>query len=60
MPANYSYSNALKSAYLILSETVDREKKPVLQRCSQASIINTLLDMTIQGLSSAKKQCYFS
>ena len=59
MPANYSYSNALKSAYLILSETVDREKKPVLQSCSQASIINTLLDMTIQGLSPAKKQCYF-
>ena len=59
MPSNYSYSNALKSAYLILSETVDREKKPVLQSCSQASIINTLLDMTIQGLSPAKKQCYF-
>lgn len=59
MPANYSYSNALKSAYLILSETVDRDKKPVLQSCSQTSIINTLLDMTIQGLSPAKKQCYF-
>lgn len=59
MPTNYSYSNALKSAYLMLSETVDRDKKPVLQSCSQASIINTLLDMTIQGLSPAKKQCYF-
>lgn len=59
MPANYNYSNALKSAYLILSETVDKEKKSVLQSCSQTSIINTLLDMTIQGLSPAKKQCYF-
>jgi recombination protein RecT len=59
MPANYNYSNALKSAYLILSETVDKEKKPALQSCSQVSIINTLLDMTIQGLSPAKKQCYF-
>lgn len=59
MPANYNYSNALKSAYLILSETVDIEKKSVLQSCSQTSIINTLLDMTIQGLSPAKKQCYF-
>lgn len=58
-PKNYSYSNALKSAYLILSETVDKDKKPVLQNCSQTSIRNALLDMCIQGLSPAKKQCYF-
>ncbi len=58
-PKNYSYSNALKSAYLILAETVDREKKPVLTSCSQTSICNALLDMCIQGLSPAKKQCYF-
>lgn len=58
-PKNYNYSNALKSAQLILSETVDRNKKPVLQSCSKASICNALLDMTIQGLSPAKKQCYF-
>lgn len=59
MPVNYNYSNPLKSAYLILSETVDKEKKSLLQSCSQTSIINTLLDMIIQGLSPAKKQCYF-
>lgn len=59
MPPNYNYLNVLKSAYLILSETVDKEKKPVLQSCSELSIINTLLDMIIQGLSPAKKQCYF-
>lgn len=58
-PKNYNYSNALKSAHLILSETVDKNKVSVLQSCSKASIINTLLDMTIQGLSPAKKQCYF-
>lgn len=58
-PKNYSYANALKSAYLILSETVDRDKKPVLQSCSKESICNALLDMCIQGLSPAKKQCYF-
>lgn len=58
-PANYSYSNALKSAWLMLQETVDREKKPVLQTCSQVSIANSLLNMVIQGLSPAKKQCYF-
>lgn len=59
VPTNYSPENALKSAFLILSETVDRDKKPVLQSCSEASIANTLLDMVIQGLSPAKKQCYF-
>jgi recombination protein RecT len=59
IPGNYSAENALKSAYLMLSETVDRDKKPVLQSCSEASIANTLLDMVIQGLSPAKKQCYF-
>lgn len=58
-PKNYSYTNALKSAYLILSETTDRNKQPVLKTCSQESICNALLDMTIQGLSPAKKQCYF-
>lgn len=59
VPANYSPENALKSAYLILSETIDRDKKPVLQSCSEASIANTLLDMVVQGLSPSKKQCYF-
>lgn len=58
-PKNYNYANALKSAQLILSETLDRNKKPVLQSCSKVSICNALLDMTIQGLSPAKKQCYF-
>lgn len=58
-PQNYNYGNAIKSAYLILSETKDKSGKPVLQTCSQASIANALLDMTIQGLSPAKKQCYF-
>lgn len=58
-PPNYNYGNAIKSAYLILSEAKDKSGKPVLQSCSQASIANALLDMTIQGLSPAKKQCYF-
>ena len=58
-PGNYSPENALKSAYLILSETVDKDKKPVLQVCSKESIANCLLNMVIQGLNPAKKQCYF-
>lgn len=59
VPPGYSAANALKSAWLMLQETVDREKKPVLQVCSKATIANSLLDMVIQGLSPAKKQCYF-
>lgn len=58
-PPNYNYANALKSAQLILAEAVDKNKQPVLQTCTKASICNALLDMTIQGLSPAKKQCYF-
>lgn len=59
IPPGYSAANALKSAWLMLQETLDREKKPVLQVCSKATIANSLLDMVIQGLSPAKKQCYF-
>lgn len=58
-PPNYNYANALKSAYLILSETKDKNGKLALESCSKESICNALLDMTIQGLSPAKKQCYF-
>lgn len=59
MPYNYSYQNALKSAYLVLQETQTRDKKPVLEACTQTSICNALLDMCVQGLSVAKKQGYF-
>lgn len=57
--ANYSAENALKSAWLILQETVDRNGKPVLEICTQGSIANALFDMVVQGLSPLKKQCYF-
>lgn len=58
-PNNYSVGNALKSAYLILQEAKTREKKPVLQVCTQESIANALLDMVVQGLNPTKQQCYF-
>lgn len=59
LPSNYSAPNALKSAWLILQETVDRNNKPALEVCSKESIANALLDMVVQGLSPVKKQCYF-
>jgi len=59
LPANYSASNALQSAWLILQETKDRNDKPALEVCTRSSIANALLDMVIQGLSPSKKQLYF-
>lgn len=58
-PPNYSVSNALNSAYLILQETLDNQKQPVLKSCSKQSIAASLIDMTVQGLNPVKKQCYF-
>lgn len=57
-PKDYNYSNELMGAYLILKETQDANKKPVLESCSHASIANTLMDMVTLGVSMQKKQCY--
>jgi recombination protein RecT len=59
LPSDYSPDNALKSAFLILQDTVNRDKKPVLTACTQNSIANSLLNMIVQGLNPEKKQCYF-
>ncbi|MDD3089264.1 MAG: recombinase RecT [Candidatus Omnitrophica bacterium] len=59
LPPQYSAANALKSAWLILQGTSDKNGNPVLVVCSKPSIANALLDMVVQGLNPAKKQCYF-
>lgn len=59
LPANYSPENAMKSAWLIIQETLDRNKKPALEVCTQNSFANALLSMVVQGLNPEKKQCYF-
>ncbi len=59
IPQNYVAANALKSASLILQETVDNKKVCVLESCTQTSIANCLLDMVKMGLEPSKKQCYF-
>ena len=58
-PPNYSPENALKSAWLIIQETTDLNKRPALEVCTKESIANALLSMTIQALNPDKKQCYF-
>lgn len=53
---NYSVNNALSSAYYALKNSSSGN---LLQQCSQESVYNALLEMVTQGLSPAKKQCYF-
>lgn len=59
LPPDYSPANAMKAAFLVLQDTVDRNENPVLTACTQNSIANALLTMVVQGLNPAKKQCYF-
>lgn len=56
IPKDYVPANALKAAWLILQETQDANKQPVLVSCSQESIANSLLKMVVWGLSPLKKQ----
>ena len=58
-PKDYNVANALTGAYLILKETVDKDKRPVLESCSQASIVNSLMEMATLALNVNKKQGYF-
>ncbi|WP_294267706.1 recombinase RecT [uncultured Chryseobacterium sp.] len=59
IPKDYSPENALKSAYLLLTEAENSQKKPVLEVCTKESIANALLKMVVWGLSPMKKQCDF-
>lgn len=56
---DYSAANALRAAYLILQETVDKNSKPVLEVCTRASIANALLKMVVLGIDPNRNQGYF-
>ena len=60
LQANYSVGNAITSAWLILQNTFDKDKRPVLTSCTKESEATALLDMAIMGLNPAKKQGYFN
>lgn len=55
IPKDYSPENALKSAYLILSDP----RNNLLESCTKESVANALLKMVVWGLSPLKKQCDF-
>lgn len=59
LPKDYSVENHMKSAWLILQATTDRNNQPALSVCTKESIANALLDMVLQGLAVSKKQGYF-
>ena len=59
LPGSYSAPNALTQAFLRLQTIKNSNKQPVLQACTPTSIIQSLMDMVVQGLSPAKNQCYF-
>lgn len=55
LPKDFNVENALKSAYIILSDP----KNNILAKCDKASIAEALLKMVVYGVSPIKKQCYF-
>lgn len=55
LPKDYNVENALKSAYIILSDP----KNNILAKCDKSSVAEALLKMVIYGVSPVKKQCYF-
>lgn len=59
LPASYSVGNALKSAWLTLQETEDKNHNKALDVCTKDSIANAMLDMVVQGLNPIKNQVYF-
>ena len=59
LPEKYSAPNALKAAWLVLQDTKDKSKQPVLSACSKNSIANSLFYMVMMGLNPQKKQCDF-
>ena len=55
IPKDYSPENALKSAYLVLTDP----RSNLLAKCTKESVANALLKMVVWGLSPLKKQCDF-
>ena len=58
LPAGFSPANSLKKARFILND-MKVNGKPVLQVCSQASIVQCLLESVTKGLSYDEMQIYF-
>ena len=58
LPKDYSPENALKSAYIKLTENPDG-KGPLIDKCDKSSVAEALLKMVVYGLTPQKNQVYF-
>lgn len=59
LPADYNPTNAIKASMLVLQEIKDKNGKPALEVCTQASIQAALFKMLCYGENVANIQGYF-
>ena len=53
-PVNYSIRNAMQSAFLMLREAETKDGRPLLEVCTQESVVQSLMQMASQGLNPVK------
>lgn len=58
MPKDYNYVNAIKMSMMLLQDTVDKDKRPALEVCTDNSVSKALFKMVTQGLNAALGQGY--
>lgn len=59
VPSGYDWQNEVASALLYIAQNVkDRNGTPALQACTRDSIMTSIRDMAIQGLSITRKHVY--
>ena len=58
LPPNYDVNDAIKALYLKTLQTVDKQKRPVLEVCTRESIEQVVQNYVSRGLNVAKNQCY--
>lgn len=58
LPPNYDVNDAVKALYLKTIQTVDKQKRPVLEVCTRKSIEQVVQNYVSKGLNIAKNQCY--
>jgi recombination protein RecT len=58
LPPNYDVNDAVKALYLKTIQTVDKQKRPVLEVCTRESIEQVVQKYVSQGLNISKDQCY--
>ena len=58
VPKNYDVVGAVKSLYLQVLETKDKNGNSAIDVCTEASIKKAVMEMVSKGLDPRKKQCY--